>query len=432
MGRSACEISAFEGTPLRPLRLAVTGFVSEQEGSVAGANALLLRGLLAHGCHLTFFSKSSFVDPRPAVGSHPHFTFCETENRATDRLRRRLQRIPFAGLATGLLDACCYRRLLVQKITQTHQSTPFDLCLWLGDFAAKGIPRTPTVSFVQGPPGTDARSVIDHFSEILELCGPITAFKWRALSHLRLSQWGLPALKPTDHFIVGSRQSSDTLEKRYDISSERISTLPYPIDLNLFQPILGETKPRGLRAFWLGRIIPRKRLDLFLEAAVQAIRQGLDLHLTLVGGVGFIPGYEKWIAAFPYPERLTWEPYVARTAVPALLKDQDVLVQPSDEENFGSSVAEAQACGLPVIVGSTNGNADYLCARDIHLQDDRPETLARAFHEMALRKQNQPFAAPTISRQCAIDNFDVEKITDRLLDILQATVERSKSNSQEP
>ena len=42
-----------------------------------------------------------------------------------------------------------------------------------------------------------------------------------------------------------------------------------------------------------------------------------------------------------------------------------MLAQPSDEENFGSSVAEAQACGLPVIVGATNGNADYLCGRDI-------------------------------------------------------------------
>jgi len=53
---------------------------------------------------------------------------------------------------------------------------------------------------------------------------------------------------------------------------------------------------------------------------------------------------------------------------------------------FGSSVAEAQACGLPVIVGRTNGNADYLCSRDTHLADDRPETLASVFRDYAERK----------------------------------------------
>ena len=74
--------------------------------------------------------------------------------------------------------------------------------------------------------------------------------------------------------------------------------------------------------------------------------------------------------------RLTWKKAIPRQEVPSLLRAHGVIVQPSNEEDFGSSVAEAQACGLPVIVGLTNGNADYLCSRDIHLKDDRPKTLA--------------------------------------------------------
>ena len=138
-----------------------------------------------------------------------------------------------------------------------------------------------------------------------------------------------------------------------------------------------------------------------LKVAALAIREGIDLGLTIVGGIGFIPGYEKMIETFPFRERLSWKKSVPRQEVPSLLRAHDVLVQPSDEEDFGSSVAEAQACGLPVIVGRTNGNADYLCSRDIHLKDDRPETLAAAYREMSSRKARGHWGDPAISRQCA-------------------------------
>ena len=49
--------------------------------------------------------------------------------------------------------------------------------------------------------------------------------------------------------------------------------------------------PHPAWQLWLGRIVPRKRLDLFLAGSELAIRQGVDLRLTIVGGVGFIPGY---------------------------------------------------------------------------------------------------------------------------------------------
>jgi len=112
----------------------------------------------------------------------------------------------------------------------------------------------------------------------------------------------------------------------------------------------------------------------------------------------------------PFTDRLRWEKGIPREAVPALLHRHDVLVQPSDEENFGSSVAEAQACGLPVIVGHTNGNADYLCSRDIHLKDDRPETLAAAVREMALRKAENRWGDAVASRSCAAQHFALKSV----------------------
>lgn len=416
------------------MRIAATGFVSEQAGSVASANALLLRALLDRGCSVHFFSKASFVDPRPAVGNHPDFQFSDVDNGLADRLRAKLVRVPVAGMISSLIDASTYNKLLVRRITEAHRQQPFDLCLWLGDYARGAIPGIPTISFAQGPPGTDARSLIARFDEVSRLAGSRSAQKWRLMARFRLSKAGLPDFRQSDHFIIGSRQSRDTLQSLYGIDPAKIHILPYPIDLGLFTPPAAPVEGRGLRCLWLGRVIPRKRLDLFLNGAAEAIRRGADLRLTIIGGVGFVPGYEQLAAAFPYPDRLDWQRFVPREKIPAAMHEHDILCQPSDEENFGSSVAEAQACGLPVIVGATNGNADYLCSRDIHLPDEQPASLAKAFCEMAERKHFGTLGAASVSRQCAEAHFSLSRVADGLLGILTravATHERVKKDEEE-
>jgi glycosyltransferase involved in cell wall biosynthesis len=415
------------------MKLAVSGFVSEQVGSVASANALLLRELLLRGHEVHFFSKASFVDPRPAVGKLPGFRFFDVTNVGPDQVRRRVEKIPFVGFAAQRLDAWTYNQMLLRVFAQNHAIEKYDLCFWMGDYARGRTSGLPTVCFVQGAPGTDARSVLRQSAEVKRLAGTATALKWQTMARIRLSPLGLPPFKNADHLIVGSSQSKRTLHSLYAIADERISTLPYPIDLELFHletpeaqssAADGDKAPPGLRICWLGRIVPRKRLDLFLEGAALAIREGIELRLTIVGGVGFIRGYEKMIEAFPFPDRLTWKKSVPRQEVPSLLHAHDVLVQPSDEEDFGSSVAEAQACGLPVVVGRTNGNADYLCSRDIHLKDDRPETLANAYREMSSRKARGDWGDPAVSRQCAEQYFSLERVAASLIDILKSAASR--------
>lgn len=402
------------------MRIAVSGYVSAQAGSVASANALLLKGLLERGCEITFFSKASFVDPRPSVGAHPHFHFVDVDNRLADRCRAKLSKIPVLGFLSGLVDSSTYNRLLVRRMRESNSRRPFDLILWLGEYAQGRIAGVPSVSFAQGPPGTDARSILQHFDEISRLAGPSRAKRLRLLAHLRLSRLGLPPLHNSDHIIIGSEQSRRTLRDLYRVPEQKIHCLPYPIDLQTFRPPTEITSHKALRCVWLGRIIPRKRLDVFLDGAAEAIRDGLDIELTVVGGIGFVPGYDGLFRTFAFPDRLHWVPSLPREKVPELLHAQDVLAQPSDEENFGSSVAEAQACGLPVIVGATNGNADYLGPEDICLNNDRPKTFAQALKEIASRKPTRTIANAREAYRNAEDNFELSRITDRLIELLRS------------
>ena len=416
------------------MKLACTGFVSATAGSTAGANALLINRLLEQGFEIDFFSKPSFVDPRPVVGDRKGFRFFAVNNRILNSVREKVETIPLIATAAGTADSYSYNRLVVRTIRREHRKQPYDLCLWLGDYARGSITALPTISFAQGPPGTDARSVVARYREIRNLVGVKQALKWRLLTQLRLSRLGCPPLYHSDQFIVGSRQSADTLVKLYSVDPARISILPYPVDLELFRPSSSSSslKTGPLRVLWLGRIVPRKRLDLFLDGAAQAVKRGIDLRLTLIGSSGFIPGYQAMVRSFAYPDRLEHRAAIDRKQVPALFAHHDVLAQPSEEENFGSSVAEAQACGVPVIVGHSNGNADYLSARDIQLADDRPETFAEALAEVARRKLAGQMGEPAVSRSMAEKYFDIDRVTDRLVDVLQTVVKRKLGGSTLP
>ena len=404
--------------------LAATGFVCEDGGSVAAANALMLTSLLSLGHKVDFFSKPSFVDPGPVVGEHSLFQHVPVINYVSDGVRRFCSKVPLVGKLASFNDARRYNILIVDAINKEQKRKGYDAVLWMGDYARGNVPGIPSISFAQGPPGTDARSFLSRFHEIRKLAGAMVALKWHLLAKMRLSRMGLPNFTFSDHIIVGSGQSKSTLQEVYGVESKRISIIPYPIDLANFNVIDRDecTSESQLRIIWLGRVVPRKRLDLFLEAAALLIREGLNIQLTIVGGIGMVPQYKKMIEAFEFQEQLHWIPSLPREKIPQLLRDHHLLVQPSDEENFGSSVAEAQACGLPVVVGKTNGNADYLCSQDIHLSDDKVDTLAKAFRTAYTRKQNGKLGNKVESRANAERYFDIRVVEKQLDQALDETI----------
>lgn len=417
----------------RTLRIAATGFVEAGAGSVASANALLLRELLLLGHQVTFFSKPSFVDPRPlfaagAPGSK-NFSFVDCTNSTADSLRRHLAGTPVLGLLARFLDTRTYQRLLLRSMSHAQEATKFDVILWMGEIAPGRVRDLPCVSFSQGPPGTDARSILRRWEELRALTPWAAAWKWRVLAWLRLSRIGLPCFAASDVIVVGSSQSARTLHELYHLPASGLASIPYPMDLEHFRVPHADPddKPtEELRILWLGRIIPRKRLDLFLDGAALAIRQGIKVRISIVGGAPMFPGYLRLIENFPFPGLLSYREFVDRERVPALLADHDVLVQPSEEEDFGSSVAEAQACGIPAVVGRSNGNSDYLSEQDIHLADDSPESLAQAFAELAKRSPGEREAGRIAARAFAEKTYSPQSVARQLESILKHAETRKK------
>lgn len=410
---------------LAPLRLAMTGYVSAAAGSIAGSGGLLLRELVRRGSRVTFHSKPWFVDPRPLVANEPngeHLRLIDCSNGLPDALHRASRSGPLRMLRplAGVWDDRTYRRRVAASIAaEARGDSPPEAALWMGTPAARRIVGLPTVSWTQGAAGSDARSIERHADDIRRLGGRLLLAKLRAYAAWRLGP-GRPRYEASDRLVVGSQASRAVLVRAYGVASDRVHALPYALDLTAFIPPETPRPTAGpLRLLWLGRLVPRKRLDLFLDGLALAVTQGIDVTATVVGRSTFVPNYERLVAEFPHPGRVRHVPRIPRAEVPPLMSEHDVLGQPSDEEDFGSSVAEAQACGMPAIVGATNGTGDYVCPRSIRLVDDGPEGFAAALGSLAELKRAGGLEDPRPSRDVALRTYNPAVVATGLEEVLR-------------
>jgi len=110
---------------------------------------------------------------------------------------------------------------------------------------------------------------------------------------------------------------------------------------------------RGKRlAILMGRIHVKKGIDLLIEAFSATLALDPAWRLVIAGpdSSGLRSELEALAARLGIAERITWTGMLEGAEKWGALAASEVFVLPSHQENFGLVVAEAMACGLPVIV----------------------------------------------------------------------------------
>jgi glycosyltransferase involved in cell wall biosynthesis len=405
------------------MRIAVSGLVGEHHGSVSSAGYSVLQELLHRDYEIDFFSRPGFVPPASLGGSSAvRYVDCDTPSRSARRHATACSRI--ANMAFDVVDKLEYTRNVVRRLRFEQARSPYDLVLFLGQWAYGPINGVPVVSWVQGAPGTDVRSVLRHRAEIRRKCGLREYAGLRAYSLYRSSFLGRPRFTASDAVICGGETSLCALRKSYALPAEKLHALPYPVDLAQFAPGTPDDSTERRRLLWVGRVVPRKRLDLFLDAGVQLIEAGWDVTLEVIGDFPFARGFGRLLCEFAYPDRLQHHPHVERESIHARYRGAAVLVQPSEEENFGSSVAEALACGTPVVVGPTNGTKDYIGDGGVIFDDYAPTAVAAAIIKVLERERSRHDSMRLAARAAAVEHFSVDHVVDRLEAILSTSADR--------
>lgn len=378
------------------MRIACNGLVKKNSGSGIGAQYLILEELLKRGYKIDFFNRKSFIYPEELC-EYDNFNYFDIRRSILNELLHSLPNLfrkivlPFTNQLPLVRNF--NNKILKQNILINHQDKQYDLLLYLDKRSPIRIKEIPTISWLTGPPQTEWYFIQKLKQKIIAFCGLFLYAKLSIFYAFKVigvkSELGF-----SDTLICGSQWSKEKISD-YAARADNIKVLPYPIDLNFFK-VDKHHNTKNINDnkvfLWLGRCDPRKRLDLLLEAYALVLKERQDIQLKIFGGFRYAKGYKKLIDNFKFPDRVQYKPYIDRLKVPELMSFCDVLIQPSEGENFGSSVAEALSCGLPVIVGSTNGTKDYISSSSFVFDEYTPEslkeTILKAVEAVEQRQKN--------------------------------------------
>ena len=230
--------------------------------------------------------------------------------------------------------------------------------------------------------------------------------------------------------------------KALGIPGHRISVAPCGVDLDLFGSA-GPAEPRNRR--WriaaVGRLVPRKGIDLAVQAVALLAERGInDVELLIVGGASDSAG----LASDPEARRLLalardlgvgdrvlLRGQVPREEMPAVLRSADAVVCTPWYEPFGIVPLEAMACGVPVVASAVGGLIDTVVhgKTGLHVPPKDPEALAKALAELL---QNPGYATRlgAAGRQRARARYSWDRVAADTEKAYQSAVSRTAATGQ--
>lgn len=181
------------------------------------------------------------------------------------------------------------------------------------------------------------------------------------------------------HRVVASTTVMARWFQSQGVSAERIQVIPNGVDLTRFRPVQDASEKLHLRCrlgldgtapvvLFAGSIVPRKGIDLLLQAWPSVLAQVPDARLVLVGGfdrptfmtkerMQELSRFQEDMRDLAAREECRGSVTFAGESphVEEWMRASDVFVFPTEQEGMGNVVLEAMASAVPCVITEFHG-----------------------------------------------------------------------------
>lgn len=343
-------------------------------------------GLAARGFEVHVFTMHWWRGPRELVdGGIRYHAICRRYRMYAGARRSILEAVMFAVACLSLL-----RRSFEYDLIEADQMPHLQLfTIWL----VARVRRVPLVVTWHEFWGRE------YWSHYLGRLGGIAAAIERA------------TVRVADHLVTPSPGTRDRLVE-HGVAPRRVSVVPNGLDL----VAIAGAKPvaDAVDLLFVGRLIEHKHVDLLLESLDRLKRWRGPVTCAIVGDGPERQTLEQLVLSLDLAGQVEFLGSVeAQADVLGRMKSARLLVLPSTREGYGIVVAEALACGLPVVTTNhpdnhaqalvTPGVTGWLCEATA---DSLTATIAEALEARTARPLVSEEALAELSWEGAVSKIE--------------------------
>jgi glycosyltransferase involved in cell wall biosynthesis len=198
------------------------------------------------------------------------------------------------------------------------------------------------------------------------------------------------------------------------IHKQDFEVLPNP---ELFYQEFPNTRNQILILF-LGRIDPKKGLDLLATAFAKVLQQFPQTHLVIAGpdNIGFSKTAENYFAKTGCLNAVTFTGMLTGTIKLALLAAANIYVAPSYSEGFSMSVLEGMASALPCVITTGCNFPEAATANAAFVVDIDADKIANSLID-CLSNPEQAKAMGDRARQFVFEKYTWDKVASQMQSI---------------
>ena len=232
---------------------------------------------------------------------------------------------------------------------------------------------------------------------------------------------GIQVLATSEAERVKSLGFKHTILVPNGIHHQEFETLPNP---DIFYQQFPTTRNKTLILF-LGRIDPKKGLDLLARAFAKIHRLFPQTHLVVAGpdSIGFQQTVENYFSQTGCLDAVTFTGMLSGSMKYAALSAASLYVAPSYSEGFSMSVLEGMASGLPCVITTGCNFPEAAAAQAAYVVDINADAIADALIN-CLNNPQQSKEIGDRAREFIFQNYTWDKSGEFLKQVYTAIVNK--------